>query len=50
MRLNYVYTLGRQKASTSGTSHLATKSIQEKPKEGVIDPLSQLDPLWSIRR
>ncbi|OAD62553.1 Tyrosine-protein phosphatase non-receptor type 23, partial [Eufriesea mexicana] len=42
---------GRQKGSTtSGTIHSTTTSIQEKAKEGVIDPLSQLDPLWSIRR
>ncbi|XP_076756719.1 tyrosine-protein phosphatase non-receptor type protein myopic isoform X1 [Xylocopa sonorina] len=41
---------GRQKGSTvSGAPHSAT-SIQEKSKEGPIDPLSQLDPLWSIRR
>ncbi|CAK9828677.1 Tyrosine-protein phosphatase non-receptor type 23 [Anthophora retusa] len=44
-------TEGRQKGSTvSGATHSATASIQEKSKEGAIDPLSQLDPLWSIRR
>lgn len=41
---------GRQKASTANSIHSTTTSIQEKPKEGIIDPLSQLDPLWSIRR
>lgn len=42
---------GRQKgSSTSIAIHSTTTSIQEKPKEGIIDPLSQLDPLWSIRR
>ncbi|XP_076244270.1 tyrosine-protein phosphatase non-receptor type protein myopic [Calliopsis andreniformis] len=39
----------RQKASTSSTGHSISTSIQEKTKEEVIDPLSQLDPLWSIR-
>ncbi|XP_017793028.1 PREDICTED: tyrosine-protein phosphatase non-receptor type 23 [Habropoda laboriosa] len=44
-------TEGRQKGSTtSGATHSATTSIQEKSKEGAVDPLSQLDPLWSIRR
>ncbi|XP_054011756.1 tyrosine-protein phosphatase non-receptor type 23 isoform X1 [Hylaeus anthracinus] len=43
--------LGRQKTSTnSSTGHSTSTSIQEKGKEGTIDPLSQLDPLWSIRR
>ncbi|XP_026668804.1 tyrosine-protein phosphatase non-receptor type 23 isoform X2 [Ceratina calcarata] len=42
---------GRQKGSTgSGITHSVAASIQEKSKEGAIDPLSQLDPLWSIRR
>ncbi|XP_076168588.1 tyrosine-protein phosphatase non-receptor type protein myopic isoform X2 [Ptiloglossa arizonensis] len=42
---------GRQKTSiNSGTGHSTSTSIQEKGKEGTIDPLSQLDPLWSIRR
>ncbi|XP_076632683.1 tyrosine-protein phosphatase non-receptor type protein myopic isoform X1 [Colletes latitarsis] len=42
---------GRPKTSSnSGTGHPTSTSIQEKGKEGTIDPLSQLDPLWSIRR
>ncbi|XP_076670814.1 tyrosine-protein phosphatase non-receptor type protein myopic isoform X1 [Andrena cerasifolii] len=42
---------GRQKSCTSsGTGHATSTAIQEKAKEGTIDPLSQLDPLWSIRR
>nr|XP_034193397.1 tyrosine-protein phosphatase non-receptor type 23 isoform X1 [Osmia lignaria] len=43
---------GRQKGSiSSGAAHSTSTSIQEKSKEGTaIDPLSQLDPLWSIRR
>lgn len=42
----------RQKASTNGGtgSPASSTTMPEKPKEGAIDPLSQLDPLWSIRR
>ncbi|XP_003700623.2 tyrosine-protein phosphatase non-receptor type protein myopic isoform X1 [Megachile rotundata] len=42
----------RQKGSTNtGAAHSTSTSIQEKSKEGTaVDPLSQLDPLWSIRR
>lgn len=36
---------GRQK-----NQDVTSTSMQEKPNEGVVDPLSQLDPLWSIRR
>ncbi|XP_031849254.2 tyrosine-protein phosphatase non-receptor type protein myopic isoform X2 [Nomia melanderi] len=41
----------RQKPSqNSGTGSSNSTSIQEKGKEATIDPLNQLDPLWSIRR
>lgn len=43
--------LGKTQALTSdSTSNKSSTSSQEKSNGGVIDPLSQLDPLWSIRR
>ncbi|KMQ92422.1 tyrosine-protein phosphatase non-receptor type 23 [Lasius niger] len=42
---------GKTQALTSdSTSSKSSTSSQEKSNGGVIDPLSQLDPLWSIRR
>ncbi|KZC14800.1 Tyrosine-protein phosphatase non-receptor type 23, partial [Dufourea novaeangliae] len=42
---------GRQKSSSNnGSGHSSSTSIQEKGKEATMDPLNQLDPLWSIRR
>ncbi|XP_076291902.1 tyrosine-protein phosphatase non-receptor type protein myopic isoform X2 [Lasioglossum baleicum] len=42
---------GQQKASpNNGIGSTSSTSIQEKGKEPTIDPLNQLDPLWSIRR
>ncbi|XP_029156737.1 tyrosine-protein phosphatase non-receptor type 23 [Nylanderia fulva] len=39
-----------QTLTSDSTSSKSSTSSQEKSNGGVIDPLSQLDPLWSIRR
>ncbi|EZA50853.1 Tyrosine-protein phosphatase non-receptor type [Ooceraea biroi] len=41
---------GKTQATSDTMSSKGSTSSQEKPNGGVIDPLSQLDPLWSIRR
>nr|XP_033334560.1 tyrosine-protein phosphatase non-receptor type 23 isoform X1 [Megalopta genalis] len=42
---------GQQKAAANnGTGPSNSTSIQEKGNETTMDPLNQLDPLWSIRR
>ncbi|EFN72933.1 Tyrosine-protein phosphatase non-receptor type 23 [Camponotus floridanus] len=39
-----------QTLTSDSASNKSSTSSQEKSNGGVIDPLSQLDPLWSIRR